>query len=497
MAAIVATPMGSTKESYNQSAAAYAEKTASFFHQKEMECFTSTFPPGGKILDLGCGAGRDAKRFSEMGFSVIGIDFSEELLSYAKETAPQAVFQLQDLEDLSNFDPGSFDGVWANASLLHLEKARLPGVLSQIHAALKEGGSFFLSLKQGTGEGIILDDRYGGIPKFFAYYQPEEIASLLQNAGFALDSIGAESSSSGPYQTHPFIQVLARKPAEPAHTAEGTDYGIQGAAAYASNRHGPDGALLLDPYFTPYLLNLEGKTVLDAGCGAAPWAVYAAQNGARVYGIDLQPAMVEKAREAAQKADLESRVEIVQGDVANLPYPSEFFDLALSINVGCNLPSTTEAGGKKIGLGPHAREMARTLKPGGLAIVTAPASLHILFTDGTPLETFLPRIGTSLDIKALSELNGIYRATFVFRDGRLALVSDEDALIPGEEIWRKLPGLAVPNRFHSEAEYLEEFLAAGFAVKRIDRPRLTEKHEGLGDAYLSHPPFIIFCFEKK
>ena len=464
---MAATPLTSTKDSYNQSAAAYAEKTASFFQQKEMECFSSAFPPGGKILDLGCGAGRDAKQFSEMGFSVTGIDFSEELLALARQTAPEAVFQLQDLEDLSSFAPDSFDGVWANASLLHLEKARLPGVLVQINAVLKAGGSFFLSLKQGTGEGIVLDERYGGIPKFFAYYQPEEITAFLEDAGFAVNAIETDASCSSSYQTHPFIQVFAAKPTRAAHSSEGTHYGTAGIAAYASNRHGPDGSLLLDPYFTPYLLHLEGKTVLDAGCGAGPWAIFAAQNGARVYGIDLQPGMVEKAREAVQEAGLESQIEIVQGDAATLPYPSAFFDLALSINVGCNLPSTTEAGGKKIGLGPHAQEMARTLKPGGLAIVTAPASLGILFTDGTPGETLLE---TALTEHALAELKEIYRATFALRDGRLSLVRDEAELLPGQEIWRKLPGLAVPNRYHSEAEYLEEFLAAGFTLKRIDRP---------------------------
>lgn len=207
--------------------------------------------------------------------------------------------------------------------------------------------------------------------------------------------------------------------------------------------------------------------------------------------------MVEKAKEAVQKAGLDPQVEIIQGDAANLPYPSDFFDLALSINVGCNLPSTTEAGGKKFGLGPHAQEMARTLKPGGLAIVTAPASLGTLFTDGTPEETLLPRIETALQEQTLASLKEIYRATFALRDGRLKLVANEAELTPGEEIWRKLPGLAVPNRYHSEAEYLEEFLAAGFSVKRIARPRLAENHAGLGDAYLFHHPFIIFCFEKQ
>src|SRR5579872_1850499 len=74
----------------------------------------------------------------------------------------------------------------------------------------------------------------------------------------------------------------------------GTNYGKEGAEAYAFNRHGPDGSILLDPYFVPYLENLEGKRMLDAGCGAAPWAIYAANHGAEVFGIDIQKGMIEQ-----------------------------------------------------------------------------------------------------------------------------------------------------------------------------------------------------------
>lgn len=126
--------------------------------------------------------------------------------------------------------------------------------------------------------------------------------------------------------------------------------------------------------------------------------------------------------------------------------------------------------------------MARTLKPGGLAIVTAPASLGALFTDGTPAETLLARIENALREQTLAELKELYRATFALRDGRLTLVANGAELSPGEQIWRKLPGLAVPNRYHPEAVYLDEFLAAGFAVKRIDRPRLTKKKPAFATA---------------
>ena len=59
------------------------------------------------------------------------------------------------------------------------------------------------------------------------------------------------------------------------HTERGTLYGSESVAAYDRMRHGPDGALFLDPYFMPFLINIEGKTLLDAGCGAGPWSVFA------------------------------------------------------------------------------------------------------------------------------------------------------------------------------------------------------------------------------
>lgn len=217
---LLSEPIQATKESYNQSAAAYAEKTSSFSFTIEMELFCASLPSGAAILDLGCGAGRDAKRFSDKGFSVTGIDFSEELLAIAKQAAPNAAFLLQDLNDLSNFAPASFNGVWANASLLHLEKSRLSKALSQIYTLLKPGGVFFLSMKKGEGEGIVCDERYGGIPKYFAYYQPDALSSLLEEAGFAVTSLSLDLSSGGAYQTHPFIQILARKPEQPALSEE-------------------------------------------------------------------------------------------------------------------------------------------------------------------------------------------------------------------------------------------------------------------------------------
>lgn len=307
------------------------------------------------------------------------------------------------------------------------------------------------------------------------------------------------------------------------HQAQGTHYGDDGVRSYAASRHGPDGGVFLDPYFVPYLIDVKDKTVLDAGCGAGPWVVFAAQQGAEVWGIDIQPQMIDLAKKAIREIGVEDRVVLEVGDVAELPFQNSFFDLGISINVGCNLPSTGVAFDELhmphvVGLGPHCMEMARVLKTDGEFIVTAPASFGIVFTDGTSSEEVQNHIANVLNeissedpskiiASKLQQLSEVYRATFAFRDGRLSLVTDENILEEGEEIWRKIPGLAVPNRYHSEQEYLHCFQEAGLQVVNIFRPCFINVHErkvfleeypeiALGDEYVGHPPFVIFQLRK-
>lgn len=305
-----------------------------------------------------------------------------------------------------------------------------------------------------------------------------------------------------------FCVIFSLQAFTTGHTQTGTSYGDKDSKVYAVVRHGPDGVLFLDPYFLKYLNHLDGKTVLDAGCGAAPWAIYAAQNGAQVEGIDIQQSMIDQGLTAVQQANLKDRVRLIVGDVAHLPYVNANFDLAISINVGCNLPS--------IGLGAHIREMKRTLKKSGTIVMTAPASLDIVFTNGKlsrkkalqKINQALKKIGSSVDPQVityhLNELREINRATFVHRNGALKLVTNEKELKTGEDIWRKLPGLVVPNRYHSEQEYLEKFARAGLNIRSIERPTFKDETERktynskrdasmqLGKEYMKHHAFIIF-----
>lgn len=293
--------------------------------------------------------------------------------------------------------------------------------------------------------------------------------------------------------------------AQSGHQSGGTDYSVQGAHAYAQSRHGKDGAVFLDPYFLPFFENIDGLKLLDAGCGAGPWSIVAAQNGAIVYGIDIQENMINLARSAAKDADVEDCINWKVGSVSALPYEENYFDRAISINVGCNLPSAVLTG--------HFSEMYRVLKPGGRAIITAPASFDVLFSCS---DRAMPNIRVHINNeisklsscddqlirKILNNFDWLLRATFAMRDGKLMLVTDEKMLIEGEAIWRKIPGLAVPNYYHAEKQYIDELLAQGFIIDRIDRPRystyaefLSAKH-GLAKEYCFFNAFTIYHISK-
>jgi 2-polyprenyl-3-methyl-5-hydroxy-6-metoxy-1,4-benzoquinol methylase len=110
--------------------------------------FLPLVPEGGRILDAGCGSGRDSERFLRAGYAVEAFDASARMARCAGERTGLAVRVLE----FSGMDwDAAFDGVFANASLLHVPPGEMGGVLERIAAALRPGGVLFASLKHGEG----------------------------------------------------------------------------------------------------------------------------------------------------------------------------------------------------------------------------------------------------------------------------------------------------------------------------------------------------------
>jgi SAM-dependent methyltransferase len=119
--------------------------------------FLELLSMGGKILDAGCGSGRDTKVFAERGYEVTAIDASEKMVEVTTQLSGKLARQLLLQEiDFQN----EFDGVWACASLLHVPRHEIDGVLEKIICSLRPRGIFYMSFKEGDGERAQGDRRF-------------------------------------------------------------------------------------------------------------------------------------------------------------------------------------------------------------------------------------------------------------------------------------------------------------------------------------------------
>ena len=137
--------------------------------------FLEHVPDGGRILDFGCGTGRDARNFAKMGYEVEATDGSEELCKLASEYAGLEV-RHEDFFDLDRTD--CYDGLWALASILHVERKRMPALLELMARSLKKGGCMFIMVVNGDFDGT----RWG---RHYSDYTEDSFRELLESAGLS------------------------------------------------------------------------------------------------------------------------------------------------------------------------------------------------------------------------------------------------------------------------------------------------------------------------
>ena len=163
---------------YDNRAAEYAEMSDQHNAQDpHLVDFIASVPPGGTVLDLGCGPGASATVMAAAGLVVTAIDASNEMVALAAAkagvNARQGTFDQIDAT-------ASYDGIWANFSLLHAPRRAFPRHLKAVKDALVPGGSFYIGMKLGTGEAR---DEIG---RFYTYYLQDELEVLMSGAGFAV-----------------------------------------------------------------------------------------------------------------------------------------------------------------------------------------------------------------------------------------------------------------------------------------------------------------------
>lgn len=112
-------------------------------HEQYRE-FENLLHPGSRILDGGCGSGRDSLYFLQKGYIVDAFDPSDEMIRYASEFTGLKIRKMK-WEDLEEKD--TYDGIWASASLYHVARHDMKDVFSRIARALKSKGVLFASFR--------------------------------------------------------------------------------------------------------------------------------------------------------------------------------------------------------------------------------------------------------------------------------------------------------------------------------------------------------------
>ncbi len=167
--------------------------------------FLEHLPPGARILELGCGDGRDAEYMEKRGFTVDATDGVAAMVELAnrrlKRPARQMLFAELDASE-------AYDAVWAHASLLHVAEAELPQILQRVYRALKPCGWHFACYKGGEGGHR---DQFG---RFYSYILQDTLAAAYRSAG-TWDSFEMESEQGSSFggEPTPWLNVTARKAA--------------------------------------------------------------------------------------------------------------------------------------------------------------------------------------------------------------------------------------------------------------------------------------------
>jgi SAM-dependent methyltransferase len=167
-----------TLQHYEQSAADFWEGTRGHDVSQNISALLEAIEgkPPLRILDFGCGPGRDLCAFQQLGHQPIGLDGSATFVRMAKSLSGADVWH-QDFLSLHLPDQ-SFDGIFANASLFHVPRSELARVLGELHACLRPGGILFTSNPRGQNQEGWSGNRYG------TYHDLEQWRRFVEGAGF-------------------------------------------------------------------------------------------------------------------------------------------------------------------------------------------------------------------------------------------------------------------------------------------------------------------------
>jgi ubiquinone/menaquinone biosynthesis C-methylase UbiE len=188
-----------TRNTYDEIASGYTQKIKDLvadtwvgkFEKSLLDKFINLIPTSKettiRVLDIGCGYGKDTFYLSQQrGITAVGLDYSAGMLAEAHKAFPEIDFVRMDMRSLL-FPDNYFGGVWANGCIYHIPKKDIKPVLAEVRRVLKPSGVFSFNFKLGSGERMEQNPKsYGGKPRFYSYYETEEMNGLISESGLMM-----------------------------------------------------------------------------------------------------------------------------------------------------------------------------------------------------------------------------------------------------------------------------------------------------------------------
>jgi ubiquinone/menaquinone biosynthesis C-methylase UbiE len=165
---------------YDSIAGSFADRHWRTRLEQHMAVLGAGLRPGARVLDAGCGPGRDCAWLTELGFRPVGLDASAGMLAEAQRRAPAVRCIRGDLR-LLPLASSSVDAVWMCASLLHLSRTDAATALSEARRVARTGARLYVGVQEGGGEERRPDGRH------FTYWSLEELRAAVDAAGFDID----------------------------------------------------------------------------------------------------------------------------------------------------------------------------------------------------------------------------------------------------------------------------------------------------------------------
>ncbi len=187
-----------TRVSYDDSAEEYRQGTEGLAEavQPVVDRFASLVPPGARVLEVGSGGGRDARALTAAGLSVRCTDISPGFVDLLRADGLAADVVDPMAGDLTDPERGGapYDGVWASASLLHVDRSALRRVLSRLAEVTRPGGALHLSVKEGDGERWSTHGHVSA-PRRFVFWREEGLRRALALAGWRVETVEHSAGS--------------------------------------------------------------------------------------------------------------------------------------------------------------------------------------------------------------------------------------------------------------------------------------------------------------